>query len=333
MSDGHLTIDVRSPAEYKKGHIPHVVNMPLFDDEERAIVGTLYKQKGRNDAVEKGLEIVGPKMAEFVRFVKPLVKDNKIFIHCWRGGMRSGSVGWLFDTMGYEVYTLSGGYKSYRNLVIDQLGTKANYIIIGGRTGSGKTEMLHNLQEQGEQILDFERIANHKGSAFGALGEPTQPTTEQFENNLYAELSKLDRNRPIWIEDESKNIGNCYITNEMWAHMRKSPMIIIDLPIEIRIKRLVKDYGENFTQGLEASILKIEKRLGNEAMKEALQKLSENNLADVARIVLRYYDKAYDHSVLNKDKELITRMSFGADDMNAIIVALKAYMHEKTHIS
>jgi tRNA 2-selenouridine synthase len=332
MSDGHLAIDVRSPAEYKKGHIPHVVNMPLFNDEERAIVGTLYKQTGRNEAIERGLEIVGPKMAEFVRYVKPLAIDNKIFVHCWRGGLRSGSVAWLFDTMGYEVYTLAGGYKSYRNLVIEKLSQKAPYIIIGGRTGSGKTEMLHKLRERGEQILDFERIANHKGSAFGALGEPAQPTTEQFENDLYVEFAKLDITKPIWLEDESKNIGCCYITNGMWANMRTSPMVVIDLPIEVRVKRLVSDYGENFISGLEDSIRKIEKRLGNEAMKEALQKLQEMDLAGVARIVLRYYDKAYDHSIIAKERELITRISFETDDMKLITERLCAYMREKPQV-
>lgn len=328
MSDGHLAIDVRSPSEYKKGHIPHVVNMPLFNDEERAIVGTLYKQTGRSEAIERGLEIVGLKMAEFVRYVKPLVRDNKIFVHCWRGGMRSGSVAWLFDTMGYEVYTLAGGYKSYRHLVIEKLGQKAAYIIIGGRTGSGKTEMLHQLREQGEQILDFERIANHRGSAFGALGEPAQPTTEQFENDLYVEFAKLDQAKPIWLEDESKNVGTCYITNGMWANMRTAPMVVIDLPTEVRVKRLVNDYGENFISGLEDSIRKIEKRLGNEAMKEALQKLEERDLSAVARIVLRYYDKAYDHSLIGKDKELITRISFETDDMAAITERLRTYMRE-----
>lgn len=333
MSEGHLVIDVRSPAEYKKGHIPGAVNLPLFNDEERAVVGTLYKQTGRNEAIEKGLEIVGPKMAELVRYVKPLAKDNKIFVHCWRGGMRSGSMAWLYDTMGYEVYTLVNGYKAYRNHVIEKLSEKANYLIIGGRTGSGKTELLHQLQKNGAQIIDLERLAHHKGSAFGALGELPQPTTEQFENDLYVEFTKLDLRKPIWIEDESKNIGCCYITNAMWANMRIAPIIIIDLPTEVRVKRLVTDYGENFTAGLEESILKIEKRLGNEAMKEALKSLAEGNLSEVARIVLRYYDKAYDHSVLSKEKELITRISFETDDIAHIAQRLMEHLEPKAHVS
>jgi len=324
LSNGHLTIDVRSPKEFGKGHIPHTVNLPLFNDEERAKVGTIYKQIGRNEAIEAGLEIVGPKMAGFVRYVKPLAKDNKIFVHCWRGGMRSGSMAWLFDTMGYEVYTLRNGYKAYRHLVIEQLGRPANYIIIGGRTGSGKTELLYELQRQGEQVIDLERLAHHKGSSFGALGEEPQPSTEHFENKLYLELSKLDPNLPIWLEDESKNVGKCSITNELWANMCKAPVVIIDIPLEVRVKRLVHDYGAMPIAGLEEAIRRIERRLGNEAMKEALLNLAEGNLAEVARIMLHYYDKAYDHSIAVKEAKDIRILAFEKDDMALIAAHLIA---------
>ena len=317
-SQGRLTIDVRSPKEFNKGHIPHAINLPLFNDEERAKVGTIYKQTGRNEAIEAGLEIVGPKMADFVRFVKPLAKDNKIFVHCWRGGMRSGSMAWLFDTMGYEVYTLNSGYKAYRHLVLEGLGRQASYIILGGRTGSGKTEILHHLQQIGQQILDFEKLAHHKGSAFGALGEKPQPSTEQFENNLYLEMSKLDLSKSIWLEDESKNIGKCSITNELWAHMCKAPLIVLDIPLELRVKRLVKDYGVMPIDGLEDAVRRIERRLGNEAMKDALSNLLEGNLHEFARITLHYYDKAYDHSLAIKDTKDITILPFETDDINRI---------------
>ena len=323
LSKGHLTIDVRSPKEFNKGHIPHAVNLPLFNDEERAKVGTIYVQTGRNEAIEAGLEIVGPKMVDFVRFVKPLAKDNKIFVHCWRGGMRSGSMAWLFDTMGYEVYMLKNGYKAYRHLIIEELGRKARYIIIGGRTGSGKTEMLHQLRERGEQILDLEALARHKGSSFGALGELPQPSTEQFENDLHLEISKLDLSKPIWLEDESKNIGKCSITNELWANMVKSPLVVVDIPLEVRVKRLVKDYGKMPAEGLEDAIRRIERRLGNEAMKEALHSLNEKDFAEVARITLRYYDKAYDHSLAIKETKDITFLSFETDDMEMIAKRLK----------
>jgi tRNA 2-selenouridine synthase len=327
LSQGHLVIDVRSPKEFNKGHIPHAVSLPLFSDEERARVGTLYTQTGRYQAIEAGLEIVGPKMADFVRFVRPLVRDNKIFVHCWRGGMRSGSMAWLFDTMGYEVYTLRSGYKAYRHMVLEGLARPAHYIIIGGRTGSGKTDILHHLRDRGEQILDFEGLAHHKGSSFGALGESPQPSTEQFENTLYLKQSKLDLSRTIWLEDESKNIGRCSLTNELWAHMCQSPLIVLDIPLEVRVRRLVQDYGAMPPQGLEGAIRRIERRLGNEAMKDALRHLAELNLSEVARITLRYYDKAYDHSLAVKQTKDITFMSFDADDIS--LIAEKLIEHRK----
>lgn len=327
QSQGHLTIDVRSPKEFKKGHIPHAVNLPLFTDEERAIVGTLYKLQGRNEAVEAGLEIVGPKMADFVRFVKPLAKENKIFVHCWRGGMRSGSMAWLFDTMGYEVCTLKSGYKAYRNLVLEEIARPAKYVVIGGRTGSGKTELLHRLRERGEQILDLERLANHKGSSFGALGEKPQPSTEQFENDLHLAMSKLDLHKTIWLEDESKNVGKCSITNELWANMCKAPLKVLDIPLELRVARLVKDYGEMPREGLEDAIRRIERRLGNEAMKDALYNLMEKNLAEVVRITLHYYDKAYDHSLDIKETKDISILPFETDDTDLIADTLLKQKH------
>jgi tRNA 2-selenouridine synthase len=318
LSRGHLTIDVRSPKEYNKGHIPHAVNLPLFNDEERARVGTLYKQTGRNEAIEAGLEIVGPKMAGFVRFVRPLAIDNKIFIHCWRGGMRSGSMAWLMDMMGYEVYVLRGGYKAYRHDVIAHLGREAKYIVLGGRTGSGKTEVLHTLRARGEQVLDLEGLAHHKGSAFGALGELPQPSTEQFENDLCLEMTKLDLSRPIWLEDESKNIGKCIITNELWANMGRSKLVVVEIPLETRVKRLVKDYGEMPIEGLEDAIRRIERRLGNEAMKEALKCLGERDFEQVAHITLRYYDKAYDHGISARETKDISYLPFDTDEMGRI---------------
>jgi tRNA 2-selenouridine synthase len=318
MSEGHLTIDVRSPKEYGKGHIPHAVNMPLFTDDERARVGTLYKQKSRNAAIEAGLEIVGPKMAEFVRFVKPLAKENKIFVHCWRGGMRSGSVAWLMDMMGYEVYTLKKGYKAYRTLVLESLALDVPYVILGGRTGSGKTQVLHTLRQKGEQIIDLERLANHKGSSFGALGELPQPTTEQFENDIYTVFARLDTTKPIWLEDESRNVGSCYIPHVLWDRMRCAPVVAIEIPFEVRVGRLVGDYGEADIEGLRDAIVRIERRLGHEAMKESIAALDAGDLADVARITLRYYDKAYDFGLTNRVSKDIRKFSFETDDMELI---------------
>ena len=178
-------IDVRSPAEYEEGHIAGAINLPLFSDEERARVGTTYTQVGRGEALELGLEIVGPKLTHLAKKAKSLGVDGKLKTHCWRGGMRSEQMAWLFELMDLEVDVLKGGYKAFRQQLIQDFKDLKNLIVLQGATGSGKTMILHELAKQGEQILDLEKQANHKGSAFGALGMGEQPTTAQFQNYLY----------------------------------------------------------------------------------------------------------------------------------------------------
>jgi tRNA 2-selenouridine synthase len=322
QAQGHLTLDVRSEAEYAYGHIPGAVNLPLFNNDERKIVGTLYKQKGQQEAILQGLDITGPKMAGFVRFVQQSISENKVFVHCWRGGMRSGSMAWLFNLFGYEVYTLKGGYKSYRHRTLEIIGHKYKFIIIGGRTGTGKTAALHQLKEAGEQIIDLEQLANHKGSAFGALGQPPQPSTEHFENLLATELQKLSPDKRIWLEDESKTIGRVFLDLNLWKNMCIAPIFVIDIPFQLRLKRLVSDYGENHIAGLEQAILNIQKRLGNEQCKNAIDALRERNFERAAEITLNYYDKAYDKSLALKEGKETIRFSFEEDNMEHIAAEL-----------
>lgn len=314
QSAGHLVLDVRSEGEFNYGHIPGATSLPLFNNEERKVVGTIYKQEGKDNAVLKGLDIVGPKMSGFIRFVKDSTSDKKIFVHCWRGGMRSGSMAWLFSNYGYEVGLLKGGYKSYRHYVLGKIAASHKLIVLSGRTGSGKTEVLQQLKEQGEQVIDLEKLANHKGSAFGALGQEPQPSTEHFENMLVNDLATFDINKRIWVEDESKSIGRVFLDLNLWQQMCAAPLFMIELPLAVRLKRLVNDYGENHTAGLEQSLKNIVRRLGNEQWKQAVDALHEKRFEDVARITLNYYDKAYDNSVSLKPGREITRFSFETDD-------------------
>jgi tRNA 2-selenouridine synthase len=318
QSQEHLTLDVRSEGEYSYGHIPHATNLPLFNNDERKIIGTAYKQQGKNEAILIGLDYVGKKMSEFIRFIKPLSKDHKIFVHCWRGGMRSGSMAWLFNLFGYEVYVLKGGYKSYRHDVLNWVGKNFKLIVIGGRTGSGKTDVLLKLKELGEQVIDLEGLANHKGSAFGSLGQAPQPSTEHFENVMAEELKKFDPGKRVWLEDESKTVGHVFIDLNLWNNMRLSPLFVIELPMEVRLKRLVKDYGENDIEGLEQSITQIKKRLGNEQWKTAIDALHEKNFAEAASITLNYYDKAYDKGLSLKINKELRRFTFDEDDIALI---------------
>ena len=193
-------IDVRSPGEFGEGHIPGAVNMPLFDNDERAVIGTLYKRQGKNTAVLKGLEIVGPKMAAFAKQAMKLAVDNKILVHCWRGGMRSESMAWLFEKVGLDCQLLEGGYKAYRSFCVAQMESIKSVVILKGSTGSGKTEILEELQRRQEQMVDLEGMAHHRGSSFGGIGQLPQPTTQQFQNDLYAALAPLSFEQRIWVE-------------------------------------------------------------------------------------------------------------------------------------
>ena len=177
-------VDVRSPSEFAQGHIPGAVNVPLFFDEERHVIGCTYKDDGRPEAVLKGLEFVGPRMAELAKQGQQLAERGHLLLYCARGGMRSDSVGWLWERMGLGGQRLAGGYKTYRKWVLAQSSGSRTFLIIGGKTGSGKTELLHHLSGSGEQILDLEALAHHKGSVLGNLGQPPQPTQQQFENEM-----------------------------------------------------------------------------------------------------------------------------------------------------
>lgn len=315
-------LDVRTPAEFENGHIPGAVNLPLFSNEERAIVGTIYKQKGNQEAVLKGLEFVGPKMADFLREAKKMAVDGKILVHCWRGGMRSGSMAWLFETGGLESFTLRGGYKAYRNLLLGSFARRFDLRVVGGETGSGKTEILHAIGRAGEQILDLEAIASHRGSSFGALGQAAQPSVEQFENDLFAAMEKLDPARPVWIEDESKSIGRVYIPNALWAQKMAAPVYRIRIPFEVRLQRLVKDYGHFPKELLAEGVLRIKKRLGGLATQQAIEALENGDLAETTRITLRYYDKAYDfpHADRNYEGVHFIESESGDPELNAGLI-------------
>ena len=285
-------IDVRSPGEYGHAHIPGALNLPLFSDDERAEIGTIYTKKNKTESVQRGLEIVGPKLSHFTRFALSL-DSRELLVHCWRGGMRSSSMAWLFETVGIECHTLIGGYKNYRNYVLDSLKVPLKIILLGGYTGSGKTEILHLLRESGEQVIDLEGVANHKGSAFGAIGQNPQPTTEHFENLIVSHLAGFDRTKRIWLEDESRNVGKNLVPSSLWEQMRQSPLIRLDVPFDMRLSRLMRDYGNHSPEALIASIQKIEKRIGFDKCKMAMEACGAGNIAEAAEICLQYYDKAY----------------------------------------
>jgi tRNA 2-selenouridine synthase len=311
----HPVLDVRSPGEYGHAHIPAAWSLPLFTDEERKVVGTAYKQQSREEAIKIGLDYFGSKMRGMVEQVEVLLQQGKypaktVLVHCWRGGMRSAGVAWLLDLYGFKVYTLAGGYKAYRKWVLQQFDKPYPFKILGGYTGSGKTLVLKELERQGETIVDLEQLALHKGSAFGAIGLPAQPSQEMFDNLLAMSLRAAMSRSPghIWLEDESQRIGLCNLPGALWKTMRQSPVCFLDVPFEARLAHITGDYGKMKKEELVNAIIRIQKRLGGLDTKNAINYLLEDNYAESFRILLRYYDKYYTRALQNREgwNELVT---------------------------
>lgn len=323
LKDEVPVLDVRSPGEYAHGHIPGVISFPLFSDEERAVVGTAYKQQGRDIAFELGLRFVGPKMEDFVKSARKIARDGRLGVHCWRGGQRSGAMAWLLRQAGLDVQTLDGGYKAYRQCVLEGFGeADLQIVIVGGSTGSGKTKILHALKNAGEQIIDLEGIAHHKGSAFGFIGELPQPTVEQFENNLYEAIRNTSPARKVWLENESRSIGRVYIPDAFWAKMKKAPLMNVRIPLEARVNNLLEDYVLTDKADLEIAFRRIEKKLGGLKLKQAIEFLEQDEYEPAARIALEYYDKTYQYGLETNPSPDIRMLEFDHGDPVKIAEAL-----------
>lgn len=319
-------VDVRSPAEYRQGHIPGAQNIPLFSDAERKEIGILYKQQGRAAAVDRGLDLVGPRLSEYVAAARAASVEGRLLVHCWRGGMRSESLAWLWRTAGLQTGVLTGGYKAYRQWVLRGLGRTGPMVILGGKTGSGKTHVLHALARRGERILDLEALAHHKGSAFGAIGEPEQPTVEQFENELYTALKALPAGGRIWVEDESHGIGRVFIPDPFWRRMQAAPVIAIEVPLAHRLHTLVRDYATGaFDAELAEALERIKKRLGGAGYQAALAALTAGDYEATAALALRYYDKAYTHGLTQKKPGLVHHLPVETGDPDHIADQLIRY--------
>ncbi len=322
MAKQHPVFDVRSEGEYQHACFPTAYSLPLFSNEERKVVGTAYKQESKQKAIKLGLEYFGPKMVKMVEEVERVVgseqllvdgkkngkKENKpieiadkvVLVYCWRGGMRSAGVAWLLDLYGFKVYTLVGGYKSYRNWVLKQFEKEYPFKIIGGYTGSGKTEVLHALAQQGETIIDLEGLACHRGSAFGNLGQPQQPKQEMFENLLADALAVASANNTtIWLEDESQRIGEVNIPILIFKYMRTCRVYFLDIPFEERLNYVVAGYGKFKKEDLINATVRIQKRLGGLEAKTAVNYLIENDFHGAFGVLLHYYDRFYTKSMSN----------------------------------
>ncbi|MDQ3101508.1 MAG: hypothetical protein M3R08_08980, partial [Bacteroidota bacterium] len=225
-----------------------------------------------------------------------------------------------------EVLTLAGGYKAFRNQVLSEFDLPLELNVLGGYTGTGKSELLRMLQDQKEQIIDLELLACHKGSSFGALGQPAQPSTEYFENLLWQCMRELDRSKPVWIEDESPMIGRVRIPDSLFKQMRQAPLFFMEMPIEQRALRLVEEYGVHPIEELSAAIDRIAKRVGPQHAKEAKEALQENDLLTVVLIVLRYYDKAYLRGSMERNEKKTKRIPLNNNEMHLHVDRLREHV-------
>ncbi len=341
-------LDVRSPGEFLQAHIPGALSIPLFTDEQRKIIGTAYKQESRQIAVNLGLKFFSERMkiipgevlktiSEFDKFKNhPLSsrppEEKGLLIHCWRGGMRSEAVAWLLSLYGYKIYLLKGGYKSFRRWALRQFEKKYFFKILGGYTGSGKTEILISLRKRGKSVIDLEALANHKGSAFGSLGQSAQPSQEMFENLLAMELWKTNfenetpsngeaqtkRSNEIWLEDESRHIGSVGFSQSFWEQMRNGNLFFLDIPFEERLKFVISQYSGFDKKLLVTAIMRIQKRLGGLETKNAINFLLEDKVTECFSILLHYYDKMYSNALYNRENipSLLNKISCESVDID-----------------
>jgi tRNA 2-selenouridine synthase len=317
-------LDVRAPAEYAQGHIPGALSLPLFTDEERARIGTMYKQVSPDKAVLLGLDFFGPKLRTLAEQARQLAPGQEVRLHCWRGGMRSGAVQWLLELAGLKVNLLDKGYKDYRQWVLAELAAPRRLRVLGGATGSGKTAVLHALAAQGQPVLDLEQLAHHQGSAFGGLGQPPQPTQEQFENNLAAALAALPAGQPVWVEDESRTIGSVHLPATLYAQLQAAPLLVLDVPRAARVAYLAADYGRYDAGALAAAVLKLRKRLGGLVTKEALGAIAEDDIPRMVELVLGYYDKTYAYGLEGRNGVTVATEGTDAVANAALIVTQSA---------
>lgn len=290
-------IDVRSEGEFNAGRIPLATNIPILTNEERKIVGTIYKHNGSQTAVMKGLELTGPHLSERLKIALKIVAGRNIVVHCWRGGMRSEFFAFLFHYYGLKPMMIKGGYKSYRTKAHETFSTSFNIQVLSGKTGSAKTYILNELEQLGEQVIDIEKLAHHRGSTFGALGMKVQNSQEQFENELFECLRKLDPSRPVWVEDESRNIGSNVIPEGFWKQMRAADRYVVEKDFEERLAIIMKDYGDFSKDDLANSMNKIGKRLGPQHLKAAIEFLTAGEIEQAFKLALVYYDKAYSFQI------------------------------------
>jgi tRNA 2-selenouridine synthase len=316
---GSCVFDVRSEGEFDQGHLPGAINFPLLRNEERHEVGICYKKKGSDAAVELGFQLVGPRFAEMIRKASDLSEGRSILVYCWRGGLRSNIVAWLLQTAGFKVTLLKGGYKSWRTLCLELFQSGPELNIIGGPTGVGKTEILEVASQKGVSCLDLERIAQHKGSAFGGLWGIQENTQEHFENRIALTLWNYRNSSTIWVEDESRFVGKLRVPDALFQRMSVSKVCFIERPLEIRVERVLAEYGVFEKEVLAERTRALSKRMGGDQVAKALACLEQGDMEGWLKPLLTYYDKTYLYSFEQRKNTVMKTLQWSNESVEQLV--------------
>ena len=314
-------IDVRSPAEFAEDHVPGAINCWVLDDAQRAEVGTIYKQVSPFEAKKRGAALVAANIGRWMatHFAdKP--RDYRPLVYCWRGGQRSMSLATVLARVGWEVHVMEGGYKRYRARVRETLAAIAprlHLVVLAGLTGTAKTRLLHALRARGEQVLDLEGLARHRGSLLGHDPAGPQPAQKYFESLLARELTALDPARPVWVESESNKIGNLYCPEALWRRMKDAPVVEVTAPLDARVAYLLRDYPH-----FQADPAALKRRLDHLVARHGHATVDHwHALIDagdwpafVADLLTRHYDPSYRRSIARHARPVLGRVTLPALD-------------------
>ena len=329
-----VIIDVRSPAEYAGGHIPGAVNIPIFNDDERAEVGTIYRQVSVEDAKNLGLSFVSAKLPNIIEQIRQLSqKERNVIVYCWRGGMRSKSIVSVLEMMGVPAVQLVGGYKAYRQYVLDRLKqfeVKPTIIVLCGSTGTGKTLLLKQLAKRNIPVIDLERLANHRGSVFGQIGLGRSATAQNFDANLLKELDALNKQPYIIVECESKRIGNVYLPECLFSAMQQGKKLLVSASLEVRADRLIAEYLDvyhNNGDAIVGSITSLRRRLGNVKTDKLINEFKAGQIRAVVKTLLvEYYDPMYGYEKVSSTDDYDAAIN--ADNMEQAIEMIIQYLQQ-----
>jgi tRNA 2-selenouridine synthase len=304
LRDFNTLVDARSPAEYAEDHLPGAISAPVLDDAERALVGTLNAERGAFEAKRLGAAIVSRNIGGLIeRLFAERDRHWRPLVYCWRGGNRSGSLATVLARIGWRTHVIEGGYKAFRRHVIDDLAAipaTLRFVVVGGRTGSAKSRLLERLAAQGEQVLDLEALASHRGSVLGGLPGAPQPSQKHFETQIWDSLRAADMSRPVFVESESRKVGRVQVPEALILAIRGSRVAVVDADVDVRSRFLLAEY-EHFRQDVPALLALLEHLVplhGAERIREWKGLVASDRWLElVERLLVEHYDPSYDRSM------------------------------------